>query len=76
METHILEQIAGRQALSTKEFWQAYLIVFNYYLVWELSRLYSHPERWRPPQEVIGAIELLCTWRDIAHEENWAGFEE
>ena len=76
METHILEQIAGRQALSTEEFWRAFLIVFNYYLVWEFRRFYAFPESWRPPQEVIDAVQLLGCWRDIAYDEDWAGYKE
>ena len=76
METHILDKIAGQQALSTKEFWRAFLVVFNYSLVWELGKIYAQPEQWRPPRDVIDAIELLCCWRDIAHEEDWAGHQE
>ena len=76
MDNKILESIAGQQALSTREFWRAFLIVFNHYLVWEFSTFFplSHPRR--PPEEVVKAVELFGCWRDIAFEENWPGYED
>jgi len=65
-------RFGNHRALSQPEFWRAFLVMFNHYLVWELPAYGSYPPGRKPPQEVIDAVMLLGCWRDICCEEDWA----
>ena len=64
MDNYRKKRFAGQQALSQPEFWRAFIVMFNHYLVWELPAFGSYPPGRRPPQEVVEAVKLLGCWRD------------
>lgn len=71
MDNYPNKPFVGHQALSQPEFWRAFLVMFNYYLVWELAAYRAYPPGRKPPQEVIEAVQLLGCWRDVCWEADW-----
>jgi hypothetical protein len=72
MENQKPIRIPCNDPVRVREFWAAFLVVFNHYLVWELGLFSVYREGRRPPQEVVEAVQLLGCWRDEAHLEGWA----
>ncbi|MCY2994745.1 MAG: hypothetical protein NTY19_43825 [Planctomycetota bacterium] len=72
MDNYREKRFAGQRALCTREFWNAFLLVFNHYIIWELANFCVYPEGRRPPQEIVDAVRLLDSWRDVVNEEGWA----